>query len=104
MSKYNQEIRAQAMALMDEKGAKVASEEMNINIVTLYKWRRESQGKTSKSKAVLQDMDALLSEDLAARNRRIVDLENENVRLNEIIKGLEDRNSRFQEIIEALIH
>jgi transposase-like protein len=103
MPKYDQETRARAMALMTEKGAKAASEEMHINVMTLYKWRRENQEDRTDAKAALKGVDALLSEDLAARDRRIADLEAENARLNEIVKGLEERNSRFRAIIEALI-
>ena len=103
MPKYNLEIRERAMALMAEKGAKAASDEMNINIMTLYKWRRENKGTAPKAKGALEGVNALLSEDLAARDRRIAELEKENARLNEIIKGLEERNSRFRGIIEALI-
>lgn len=103
MPKYNLETRERAMALMAEKGAKAASDEMHINVMTLYKWRREEKGTSPKAKAALDGMDALLSEDLAARDRRIAELEKENARLNETIKGLEERNSRFRGIIEALI-
>ncbi len=103
MPKYDQETRARAMALMAEKGAKAASEEMHINVMTLYKWRRENQEEAPKAKKALQDMDALLGEDLAARDRRIAELEAENARLNETIKSLEERNTRFRAIIEALI-
>ena len=103
MPKYSQETRERAMALMAEKGAKAASDEMHINIMTLYKWRREDNGTAPKAKAALEGVDALLSEDLAARDRRIAELEKENARLNETIKGLEERNSRFRGIIEALI-
>lgn len=103
MPKYNQETRERAMALMTEKGAKAASEEMHINIMTLYKWRRENQEDAPKTKKALNGMDALLNEDLAAKNKRIAELEAENARLNETIKGLEDRSSRFRAIIEALI-
>ena len=103
MPKYNQETRARAMALMAEKGAKAVSEEMHINIMTLYKWRRENQEDAPKAKTSLKGMDALLNEDLAAKNSRIAELEAENARLNETIKGLEERSSRFRAIIEALI-
>ena len=103
MPKYNQETRDRAMALMAEKGAKAVSEEMHINIMTLYKWRRENQEDTPKAKPALKGMDALLNEDLAAKNSRIAELEAENARLNETIKGLEERSSRFRAISEALI-
>ena len=103
MPKYNQETRERAMALMAEKGAKAVSEEMHINIMTLYKWRRENKEDAPKAKTALKGMDALLNEDLAAKNRRIADLEAENARLNETIKDLEERTSRFRAIIEALI-
>ena len=104
MPKYDQETRARAMALMAEKGAKAAGEEMHINVMTLYKWRRESQEKIPKAKkAALKGVDALLGEDLAARDRRIAELEAENARLNETVKSLEERASRFRAIIEALI-
>lgn len=103
MPKYDQETRARAMAMMAEKGAKATSEELHINVMTLYKWRREGQEDAPKAKAALEGMDALLKEDLAARDRRIADLEAENARLNETVKGLEERNSRFRAIIEALI-
>ncbi len=104
MPKYDQETRARAMALMEEKGAKAASEEMHINVMTLYKWRRENQEESPKGKkAALKGVDELLGEDLAARDRRIAELEAENARLNETVKGLEERASRFRAIIEALI-
>ncbi len=103
MPKYDQETRARAMALMTEKGAKAASEEMHINIMTLYKWRRENQEEGTGGKDALQGVEALLDEDLAARDRRIAELEAENARLNETVKGLEERASRFRAIIEALI-
>lgn len=103
MPKYSQETRERAMALMAEKGAKAASEEMHINVMTLYKWRREDEGTAPKAKAALDGVNALLSEDLAARDRRIAELEKENACLNETIKSLEERNSRFRGIIEALI-
>ena len=104
MPKYDQETRARAMALMAEKGAKAAGEEMHINVMTLYKWRREGQEKTPNAKkAALMGVDALLGVDLAARDRRIAELEAENARLNETVKSLEERASRFRAIIEALI-
>ena len=103
MPKYNLETRERAMALMAEKGAKAASNEMHINIMTLYKWRREDKGTAPKAKAALEGVDALLGKDLAARDRRIAELEAENARLNETVKSLEERNSRFRAIIEALI-
>ncbi len=103
MPKYSKETRERAMALMAEKGAKAASDEMHINIMTLYKWRREDNGTAPKAKTAMDGVNALLSEDLAARDRRIAELEKENARLNETIKGLEERNSRFRGIIEALI-
>lgn len=103
MPKYNQETRERAMALMAEKSAKAVSDEMHINVMTLYKWRREDNGTAPKAKAALEGMDALLAEDVAAKNRRIAALEAENARLNETIKGLEERASRFRAIIEALI-
>ncbi len=103
MPKYNQETRERAMALMAEKGARVASDEMHINIMTLYKWRREDKGDSPKAKATLEGVNSLLSEDLAARDRRIAELEKENARLNETIRSLEERNSRFRAIVEALI-
>ena len=103
MPKYNQETRERAMALMAEKGAKAVSEEMHINIMTLYKWRREDKGTAPKAKAALEGMDALLAEDVAAKDRRIAELEAENARLNETVKGLEERVARFRAIIEALI-
>ena len=103
MPKYNKETRERAMALMAEKGAKAASDEMHINIMTLYKWRREDKGTAPKAKSALEGVDALLGEDLAAKDRRIAALEAENARLNETIKGLEERSSRFRAIIEAMI-
>jgi transposase-like protein len=103
MPKYNQETRERAMALMAEKSAKAVSDEMHINVMTLYKWRREDNGTAPKAKAALEGMDALLAEDVAAKDRRIAALEAENARLNETIKGLEERVSRFRAIIEALI-
>ena len=103
MPKYDQETRARAMAMMTDKGAKATSEEMHINVMTMYKWRRESEGKTPKAKTALQGVDKLLNEDLAARDRRIAELEAENARLNETVKSLEERNSRFRAILEALI-
>ncbi len=103
MPKYNQETRDRAMALLAEKSAKAVSDEMHINVMTLYKWRREDKGTAPKAKAALEGMDALLSEDVAAKDRRIAALEAENAQLNETIKGLEERVSRFRAIIEALI-
>ena len=103
MPKYDKETRARAMTMMAEKGAKATSEEMHINVMTLYKWRRENQEGAPKAKAALEGMDALLNEDLAAKDRRIADLEAENARLIETVKGLEERSSRFRAIIEALI-
>ena len=103
MPKYKQETRERALALMAEKGVKAASEEMNINVMTLYKWRREENGAAPKTKAALEGMDALLAEDVAAKDRRITELEAENARLNDTVKGLEERVSRFRAIIEALI-
>ena len=103
MPKYNQETRERAMALMAEKSAKAVSEEMHINIMTLYKWRREDNGTAPKAKAALEGMVALLAEDVAAKDRRIAELEAENARLNDTIKALEERASRFRAIIEALI-
>ncbi len=103
MPKYNQETRDRAMALLAEKSAKAVSDEMHINVMTLYKWRREDNGTAPKAKAALEGMDALLAEDVAAKDRRIAALEAENARLNETIKGLEERVSRFRAIIEALI-
>ncbi len=102
MPKYDQETRARALALMTEKGAKATSEEMHINVMTLYKWRREEEGKAPKANA-LEGVETLLNEDLAAKDRRIAELEAENDRLNETVKGLEERASRFRAIIEALI-
>ena len=103
MPKYKQETRERALKLMAEKSAKAVSEEMNINIMTLYKWRREENGTAPKAKAALEGMDTLLAEDVAAKDRRIAELEAENARLNETVKGLEERASRFRAIIEALI-
>ena len=102
MPKYKQETRERALKLMAEKGVKAASEELNINVMTLYKWRREENGAAPKAKA-LEGMDALLAEDVAAKDRRIAELEAENARLNETVKSLEERASRFRAIIEALI-
>ena len=42
MSKYNHEVRQQALAMVDTEGVRKTSEIMHITKLTLYRWQKEA--------------------------------------------------------------
>jgi hypothetical protein len=42
MSKYNQEVRQQAIAIAETEGVRKTSEIMHISMLTLYRWKKEA--------------------------------------------------------------
>ena len=101
MPKYNGEVKAQALALMAQKGTKAASEEMHISMQTLYKWRQESDQPSKANSA--DDAQALLAKETAEKDQRIEKLESENDQLRARIRELEEKNVKFRKVIESLL-
>ena len=85
MKRYEGDIKANALARMQEVGVKQTGEELGISIQTLYKWRNEDKNSASSqadlSNAKMEEMIRLLKNDDALEAKiRQLDAENEELR------------------------
>lgn len=103
--RYTEEQKANALALLEEKSVKAVSEELNISVQTLSKWRRDAKGKTtSQSKEeLLNSVEAMLAQETIAKDKQIEKLEAENKELRDTIGALEEKVNKFRKTIELLV-
>lgn len=105
--KYDVEKKAKAIARMSEIGVAKTSEEMNISVQTLYKWRSESQTDDVATTPAQpnNDLNGLLQvihseERQAAAIKR---LEEENCKLREENAKLLQENTKLKIVVKAFI-
>lgn len=87
MKRYGEEIKAQALARIEEIGVKKTGEEMGLSIQTLYKWRNEAK-KPSASKAKKEGKSADLLQIIkadASLEKKVQQLEEENAHLRKTL-------------------
>lgn len=103
--RYTEEQKANALALLEEKSVKAVSEELNISVQTLSKWRRDAKGETtSQSKEeLLNSVEAMLAQETIAKDKQIEKLEAENKELRDTIGALEEKVNKFRKTIELLV-
>ena len=88
MKKYDNDIKATAIAILRKKGVKETSQELGISLQTLYKWRNEdklflhSHAETPTPK--MEEMMRILRNDEIAE-LEMERLEAENLRLRKTI-------------------
>ena len=84
MKRYEGDIKANALARMQEVGVKQTGEELGISIQTLYKWRNEEKNSASSqadlSNAKVEEMIRMLKND-DALEAKLRQLESENAEL-----------------------
>ena len=101
--KYTMEKKAEAMARMAAVGVQKTSEEMNISVQTLYKWRNEARDASAGQPNV--DADALRqfiqNEEMQAA--AIKRLEDESAKLREENAKLRQENARLKIAVKAFI-
>lgn len=103
--RYTEEQKANALALMEEKSVKAVSEELNISVQTLSKWRRDAKGETSSQskEELLNSVEAMLAQETIAKDKQIEKLEAENKELRDTISNLEEKINKFRKTIELLV-
>lgn len=84
--KYNVEKKAQAIARMAEIGVAKTSEEMNISVQTLYKWRNKQNGNPTEQ--MPEDVDSDIAE--------LVKLVKSGDVLEGKVKELEEENAKLR--------
>lgn len=105
--KYNVEKKAQAIARMAEIGVAKTSEEMNISVQTLYKWRSEDKVEDVVASPVQPDagVEGLLrvihSEE--RQTAAIKRLEEENAKLRDENTKLLQENSKLKIVVKAFV-
>ena len=102
--KYTIEKKAEAMARMAAIGVAKTSEEMNISVQTLYKWRNEAKEGAGAGQPNV-DADALrqLIENEEMQAAAIKRLEGEAERLREENARLRQESARLKIAIKAFI-
>lgn len=109
--KYSPEKKAAAVARMSEIGVQKTSEEMNISVQTLYKWRNEEGApaadalkapRKSKTVADTDDLKQLIVNDKFLE-KKITALEAENAALRDENKELRLANEKMKKAIIALL-
>jgi len=102
--KYTMDKKAEAMARMAAIGVQKTSEEMNISVQTLYKWRNEAKD-ASVAGLPSVDTDALqkLIENEEMQAASIKRLEGDADRLRDENAKLRQENARLKIAIKAFI-
>ena len=102
--KYTVDKKAEAMARMAAIGVAKTSEEMNISVQTLYKWRNEAK-ESSIAGQPSADTDALrkLIQNEEMQTAAIKRLEGEADKLREENAKLRQENARLKIAIKAFI-
>lgn len=103
--RYTEEQKANALALLEEKSVKAVSEELNISVQTLSKWRRDAKGETTaqSKEELLNSVEAMLAQETIAKDKQIEKLEAENKELRDTIGALEEKINKFRKTIELLV-
>ena len=103
--RYTEEQKANALALLEEKSVKAVSEELNISVQTLSKWRRDAKGETTaqSKEELLNSVEAMLAQETIAKDKQIEKLEAENKELRDTISALEEKINKFRKTIELLV-
>lgn len=103
--RYTEEQKANALALLEEKTVKAVSEELNISVQTLSKWRKEAKGETpaQSKEELLNSVEAMLAQETIAKDKQIEKLEAENKELRDTISNLEEKLNKFRKTIELLV-
>lgn len=103
--RYTEEQKANALALLEEKSVKAVSEELNISVQTLSKWRRDAKGETTtqSKEELLNSVEAMLAQETIAKDKQIEKLEAENKELRDTISALEEKVNKFRKTIELLV-
>jgi transposase-like protein len=105
VAKYTPAKKAEALVRMSEIGVQKTSEELNISVQTLYKWRNEDQNGSARVAQAGLDADALLqviqNEELHAT--AVKRLEDEAARLKEENSKLRQENGRLRVAVKAFI-
>jgi len=102
--KYTMDKKAEAMARMAAIGVQKTSEEMNISVQTLYKWRNEAKDASAAGRPSV-DADALqqLIENEEMHTAAIKRLEGDAGKLREENTKLRQENARLKIAIKAFI-
>ncbi|MCL2811841.1 MAG: hypothetical protein FWD25_08130 [Clostridia bacterium] len=102
--KYTMDKKAEAMARMAAIGVQKTSEEMNISVQTLYKWRNEAKDASSVGLPNV-DSEALrqLIENEEMQAAAIKRLEGDAERLRDENAKLRQENARLKIAIKAFI-
>jgi len=102
--KYTLDKRAEAMARMAAIGVQKTSEEMNISVQTLYKWRNEAKDSAGASQPNV-DTDALqqLIQNEEMQAAAVKRLEGEAEKLRDENAKLRQENARLKIAIKAFI-
>ena len=102
--KYTMDKKAEAMARMAAIGVQKTSEEMNISVQTLYKWRNEAKNSPFGGQSNV-DVDALrqLIENEEMQAVAIKRLEGEADKLRDENARLRHENARLKIAIKAFI-
>lgn len=102
--KYTMDKKAEAMARMAAIGVQKTSEEMNISVQTLYKWRNESKGASFAGQSNV-DVDALrqLIQNEEMQAAALKRLEGEAEKLRDENGKLRQENARLRIAIKAFI-
>ena len=103
--RYTEEQKANALALLEENSVKAVSEELNISVQTLSKWRRDAKGETTtqSKEELLNSVEAMLAQETIAKDKQIEKLEAENKELRDTIGALEEKINKFRKTIELLV-
>lgn len=103
--RYTEEQKTNALALMEQKSVKAVSEELNISVQTLSKWRRDAKGETAtqSKEDILNSVEAMLAQETIAKDKQIEKLEAENKELRDTISALEEKVNKFRKTIELLV-
>ena len=102
--KYTFDKKAEAMARMAAIGVQKTSEEMNISVQTLYKWRNEAKDGASAGQPNV-DSDALcrLIENEEMQTAVVKRLEGDTERLRDENAKLRQENAKLKIAIKAFI-
>lgn len=104
--KYNQEKKAAALERIAEIGVKKASVELGISVQTLYKWRNEGDGGTSRrpaqSEAKTEELRQTILNDQFLESK-VKQLEDQNHALRDENKMLRAKAAQLKKAIADLI-